>query len=153
MCLSLFRDPIALRCGHAYCRACAATLRLRSEPKRARCPGVPSAFTRRVKMKKHPPHTCLRNAAACWRTAEEREADDSIQRARAAEEAAEERRREIDGALGECLIAASANDPPVRGGGASSSVKGCRVHAERATGGHVASHRVSFTAGSVGHRR
>ena len=38
VCLSLFRDPIALRCGHAYCRACAATLRLRSEPKRARCP-------------------------------------------------------------------------------------------------------------------
>ena len=25
VCLSLFRDPIALRCGHAYCRACAAT--------------------------------------------------------------------------------------------------------------------------------
>ena len=25
VCLGLFRDPIALRCGHEYCRACAAT--------------------------------------------------------------------------------------------------------------------------------
>ena len=112
VCLSLFRDPIALRCGHAYCRACAATLRLRSEPKRARCPAC-RAPLRRGEDEETPTSIPLRNACRLLRTAEEREADDSIQRARAAEEAAEERRREIDDALGECLVAASANDPPV----------------------------------------
>ena len=112
VCLSLFRDPIALRCGHAYCRACAATLRLRSEPKRARCPAC-RAPLRKGEDEETPTSIPLRNACRLLRTAEEREADDSIQRARAAEEAAEERRREIDDALGECLVAASANDPPV----------------------------------------
>ena len=64
VCLSLFRDPIALRCGHAYCRACAATLRLRSEPKRARCPAC-RAPLRKGEDEETPTSIPLRNACSC----------------------------------------------------------------------------------------
>lgn len=112
VCLSLFRDPIALRCGHAYCRACAATLRLRSAPSRARCPAC-RAPLRKGEDEETPTSVPLRNACRLLRTAEEIDADNSLIRARKAEAAAEERRREIDDALGECLVAASPNDPPL----------------------------------------
>ena len=86
-------DPVVLRCGHAYCRACAATWRLRSEPS---APRAPQAERRcgKEKMKKH--RRAPLDGLDVLRTAV------LVPFARihwdrsAAEEAAEERRREIE---------------------------------------------------------
>lgn len=62
VCRNVFNDPIALFCGHAFCRDCVRGLIVEAHPQRARCPIC------RVPLRKHENEeaaTCvpLRNAA------------------------------------------------------------------------------------------
>ena len=106
VCVEVFRDPIALRCGHALCRSCCRSLLVGSYPRRAVCPICRRKFRARED-EEAPTCVALGNAARAVMTREERDDASRAERDEAGRGAVD------DGGVGRALVAASAAPPPL----------------------------------------
>jgi len=87
ICCSLLRDPVALLCGHAFCRACLRASVLAARPKKAKCASCRAKL--RDRDEESPCCVALRNVARLLQDAKEAREERRDLAAEAAEHRAE----------------------------------------------------------------